>query len=240
MLMTPYQMLDTMLCKLYGLVDSSLFGLSQVPLMSVIFEKGFIFNWVKILSSNLTQEIRACREAPQDKPTRFLMSNYLFDMVCAFLHFQAMNIHWTIAHAPVHIYFCQLWVSRFKHFLYDICDKVMSPLHTFLCMHAPPQFLEEGCRALQGIGDQYVKKHHYYIQIYGLDDAPHFLPVFVPEVSYQIGVRGIASSVIGSCKKVWPTFPIKIGHYVLHNVTHAKVEVHGLETKFNEGIISTT
>lgn len=84
----------------------------------------------------------------------------------------------------------------------------MYPLHKFLFMHTTPQFLEEGHRALQGIGDWYVKKRHSYTRISGLNDTPHLLPMFVPnrlllkEITYEMGVRGITTSLIGSSKRV--------------------------------------
>ena len=34
---------------------------------------------------------------------------------------------------------------------------------------------------------------------------------------------------MGAPKKVWPTSPIKVGHHVIQNVAHVKVEEEGLE-----------
>jgi hypothetical protein len=84
----------------------------------------------------------------------------------------------------------------------------MSPLHTFLFMHTAPQFLEEGSKVLQGIGDLYVEKHQSYIRIYGLNDAPHFLPMFVSdrlllkEIACQTCIRGIMASLTVISKRV--------------------------------------
>lgn len=104
--------------------------------------------------------------------------------------------------------FDQLWDSRFKYCFYDIYEKVKWPLHTSLFMHALPQFFEKGRRWLEGIGDWYVDTYHYDIHIYGLNDASHMLPMFVPnrmlikEITYQTGVKGIAHTLGGGSEKL--------------------------------------
>lgn len=123
-----------------------------------------------------------------------------------------MNYHWTMTNPPVHIYFGKSWESRFKILFYDICDKLMMPLHTMLFSKTSPQFSEEGCRALQGMGDWYVEEYHSYICIYILNDTPPLLSFFIldrllaKEIEYQTGVRGIVTSLLVNSKKVCPTF----------------------------------
>ena len=60
--------------------------------MTTMIEKGAIFNWAKILSINMVKEVKACREAPFDKPIWFFMSTSLMDAVCSSFHFPAMNL----------------------------------------------------------------------------------------------------------------------------------------------------
>lgn len=87
----PYWLLATMLCRLYGLTDSSLFEISSVSLKATMIEEGEIFNWEEILSSNIVKEVKAWNEALYDKLVGFFMSTYLLDAVCSSLHFPTME-----------------------------------------------------------------------------------------------------------------------------------------------------
>ena len=49
------------------------------------------------------------------------------------------------------------------------------------------------------------------------------------EIAYQTGVKGIALVLASMSKKVWPTFPIRLGPYIITNVPHVHVEAQGLE-----------
>lgn len=106
-----------MLCRLYGSVDASLSELSWVLLMSAMIEEGEIFNWEEILSSNFTQQIRACREESPERLVGFFTLDFLLDVVCAVLPFHAMNFQWMIDHSPVHIYFFNYGIQGLDTFL---------------------------------------------------------------------------------------------------------------------------
>lgn len=77
--MDPYNLLATMLCRLYKDSNPSLFELSWAPLTVSIVEQGAIFNWVEILSRNVIKAIRETREAPQKRLVNF------FFYVCLFI-----------------------------------------------------------------------------------------------------------------------------------------------------------
>jgi hypothetical protein len=49
------------------------------------------------------------------------------------------------------------------------------------------------------------------------------------EVTYQLVIGGISKELKASQKKVWPTFPIKVGMFSLLDFNHSKVEVAALE-----------
>ena len=106
----------------------------------------------------------------------------------------------------------------------------MAPLHTSLFSQELPRNSTVGRRALQGIGDWYIKKYHSYIQIYSLNNTPDMFPKFVPnrlmlkEIAYQTGSKGIANSLAMGSKRIWPTFPINVGRYFLQNVGHDKAK----------------
>jgi hypothetical protein len=58
--------------------------------MVIVIEEGVLFNWVEILSSNMAQEIRACKEEPPDRSIVFFMSSYLLDTICSYFHLLAI------------------------------------------------------------------------------------------------------------------------------------------------------
>ena len=74
-LQAPYRMLTTMLCRLYNAMDDTSFEISWVLVMVEIVEKGLVFNSEEIMSSNLNQAVKACKEVSQDRPIEFSMSS---------------------------------------------------------------------------------------------------------------------------------------------------------------------
>jgi hypothetical protein len=65
--------------------------------------------------------------------------------------------------------------------------------------------------------------------------SPHALPRFLPdvlvcrEVAYQTILGGITKEMKVAHKRVWPTFPIQVGLFLLSNFGHTKVEASALE-----------
>ena len=54
-----YQLIATMMCRLYGKANCDVFFGMWVPLMFVVATQGIIFNWVSILSTSLRTNITA-------------------------------------------------------------------------------------------------------------------------------------------------------------------------------------
>jgi hypothetical protein len=67
----PYQLLETLICRLYGEEGSTHFNMEWVPIMHYVVEVGHIFNWAQILSPT---SLKLVREAPRLKKPSFYMS----------------------------------------------------------------------------------------------------------------------------------------------------------------------
>jgi hypothetical protein len=65
---------------------------------------------------------------------------------------------------------------------------------------------------MKDVADWYLGKYYTYIRVYGNTRAPHLLPCYVPdkllirEIAFQTMGTGITSLLLGSSKKLWPTF----------------------------------
>ena len=80
-----------MLCRLFGRKDPCHFHADWVPLLEEVSE-GNGFNWHKILSDNLTQEILNYKAAKsKGQPVSFYMSTYIMDAICFMTPFPLMN-----------------------------------------------------------------------------------------------------------------------------------------------------
>jgi hypothetical protein len=82
LLRLPYQYNATMICRLYGDLDSQKFKVSWVPLIHYIITFGSSFNWVDILSSTLAQKISVTKHMDLGKYPKIYISSHLKDMMC--------------------------------------------------------------------------------------------------------------------------------------------------------------
>ena len=80
-----------MMCRLYEKENTTHLSLSWVPIMHSVAE-GYYFDWAKILSDSLVQEIATYESLrAKGKPTQFFMSFYIMDVVCFMTPFQLMD-----------------------------------------------------------------------------------------------------------------------------------------------------
>ena len=69
-----------------------------------------------------------------------------------------------------------------------------------------------------------------YIRVFGSQAKPHVLPLYIPdkllarEVAYQISAEGVTQTLKRAKKHVWPSFPLQIGVYTLHDIKHVEKE----------------
>jgi hypothetical protein len=105
-----------MLCRLFGKKNPCHFPTEWVPLLEEASE-GYTFNWGKILSNNLAQEVSNYRVAKSKaQPVAFYMSAYIMDAVFFVTLFPSMNWSWNINFPePIHEYHSVLWEENAKN-----------------------------------------------------------------------------------------------------------------------------
>jgi hypothetical protein len=88
----PHIMYITMMmCRLYGKENTARFFLPWVPIIHTVAE-GYSFDWAKILSDSLVQEITIYHSLrAKGQPAQFFMSAYIMDVVCFMMPFLLMD-----------------------------------------------------------------------------------------------------------------------------------------------------
>jgi hypothetical protein len=80
-----------MMCRLYGKENIAHFFLPWEPIIHTVAE-GYSFDWEKILSDSLVQEIARYQSLrAKGKLTQFFMSAYIMDVVCFMTPFSLME-----------------------------------------------------------------------------------------------------------------------------------------------------
>ena len=114
----PYSLITSMLCKLYGLPNCSIFKDEWAPVAHHILTTGSSFPWASILSLELKNAIQSYQNATTRKKPNLFLSAFVIDVFCT--HFQYPNSGWIWAFPspPVPIYYSELWdtnyVTRFN------------------------------------------------------------------------------------------------------------------------------
>jgi hypothetical protein len=225
-----------MLCRLFGRKDPCHFHADWVPFLEEASE-GNGFNWHKILSDNLTQEILNYKAAKsKGQPTTFYMSAYIMDAICFMTPFPLMNWSWSIScPEPIHKYHSALWEENAKDAFYEVCHFIIIPMHKMFFGCEPPRISDAIIESLKAVADWFIEEIFSYIRVYGCSIPPHALPKFLPdrlvcrEVAYQIVKGGVGLELKALQKKSWPSFPVHIGKFSLSNLGHSKVEAESLE-----------
>jgi hypothetical protein len=231
-----YRYVAVMTCQLYGKEDTSHFFLAWVPLMFQVVE-GCYFNWAKMLSDSLTNQVTEYREQKENgKVSSFFMSMYIMDAICSMTPFPLTNWSWTpVEDEPIHVYHAKLWENKAENFAYEIFNWLMVPLHITIFGHLPPWISDSIVTNLSSIVDWYVESEFSYFRVFGAYVAPHVLPLFIPnklafrKVPQQMVIGGVSKELKGYSKKVWSLFPVRLNSYSLLDFGHAKAEVAALE-----------
>jgi hypothetical protein len=225
-----------MLCRLFGKKNPYHF-LAEWVLFLEEASKGYTFNWTKIFSDNLAQEVSNYRVAKYEvQPVAFYMSAFIMDALCVVTHFPLMNWSWNITcPKPIHEYHSFLWEANAKNAFYEICHFVVIPMHKMLYGCEPPRIFEPVSENLKAIVDWFVDENFSYVRVYGCSIPLHTLPKFLPdriilrEVAYQIVKGDIGIELKAAQKKSWPIFPVYVRKFSLLNLRHSKVEAEALE-----------
>jgi hypothetical protein len=236
-LLEPHYMYVAMMtCRLFGREDTSHFYISWVPLIFRVAE-GCSFNWAKILSDSLFNQITEYREQKAaGKPSSFFMSAYIMDVICSMTPFPLMNWAWSpTQEKTVHEYHDKLWENKANKFMYEIFNWVMVPLHIAIFGRSPPRISDSIAANLKGIADWYVEAEFSYFRVFGAIVPPFALPLFIPdklayrEIARQTVIGGVSKELKASSKRVWSFFPVRLNSYSLLDFGHAKAEAATLE-----------
>jgi hypothetical protein len=231
-----YKYVAMMTCRLYGKEDTSHFFLAWVPLMFRV-TKGSSFNWAKMLSDRLTNQVTEYREQKEKgKASSFFMSTYIMDIICSMTPFPLMTWSWTPTEdEPIHVYHAKLWENKAENFVYEIFNWVMVPLHVVIFGNLPPQISNNIVTNLSSIADWYVEEKFSYLRVFKASVPPHALPFFILDkltchkVARKTVIGCVSKELKGYSKKVWPSFPVHFNSYSLLDFWHAKAEAAALE-----------
>jgi len=232
-LCSPYCYAGIMMCRLWGLHDSSNFTIEMVPLMESACNSE-IMDWATILSDKLATavlEFRSKISVTERIIPPFYYSAYILDTLCFNSEFPILGWKWTPQEStPIHIYHQKLWKSDYRHHLYQICNGFMLPIHHSIFDRPAPKISYQAGIDLISIGRWFGEENFTYVRIFGSQANPHVLPLYVPdkllarEIAYQITSEGVAQTLKNKKKQVWPSFPLRCGVFALHDYKHAEKE----------------
>jgi hypothetical protein len=122
-----------------------------------------------------------------------------------------------------------------KDLFYEICNYVVVSIHITIYGCPPPSISDHIVANLGKIADWYIEEHFSYIKVFRCSVPPHALPMFLPnqlvcrEVAHQTVLGGLRKDLKAVQKKVWSTFPLQIGMFLLLDFGHLKVDVASLK-----------
>lgn len=205
-LASPYCYTGIMMCRLWGLHDSTNFTIEMVPLMEAACNST-IMDWATILSDKLAKavlEFRNKTSISERIVPPFYYSAYILDTLCFNSEFPVLGWRWTPQDpTAIHIYHQKLWKSSYKHHLYQVCNGFMVPIYYSIFDKPIPKISYQAGIDLTAVGSWFGEEKFTYIRVFGRQAEPHVLNLYIPdkllarEISYQI----IAESVTQTLKK---------------------------------------
>jgi hypothetical protein len=210
----PYQYLVAILCKLYGEPNATQFSLKFIPLIYFCTDVGISFNWVDILSKNITSSISTVAQAKPGTFPSFHMSSSLLDIMCTTHRYSNMGWIWFSFNASIHICCKVLWEHKYHIEYQIICEKFLAPLYEFIFCATPPCMIYKSIEVIRIIGEWYLMEHGTYIGVYDAMNLPHLLPQFVPDklvlhkVAYPTIIHGVGGILYMFNKAIWPSLPL--------------------------------
>ena len=98
-----YQIIISLIFRIYGHKDAKIFMDSWVSSIFYIASQGKTFNLGTILLSNLNQTIKKLQDSKYDSSYEFYMSLYLLDAICVGQHFPGMNLRLLLGEPIIHV-----------------------------------------------------------------------------------------------------------------------------------------
>ena len=103
----------------------------------------------------------------------------------------------------------------------------MVPIHYSIFYQPIPKISYLASFDLPVVASWFGEESFTYIRVYGSQAKPHVLPLYVPdkllarEISYQIMAESVTQTLKKEKKRGWPSFPLRIGVFTLHDFKHA-------------------
>ena len=108
---------------------------------------GDSFNWVKIVSCNLRDEIEKYQKTLSSANLNFYMSWFFMDAFCVYSPFLTLNWFQKEEFLPINIYLSNIWEDKFIPQVYELCDLFIGSMYfKFFKVDAPA--LSKGAREL--------------------------------------------------------------------------------------------
>ena len=238
-LASPYCYAGIMMCRLWGLHDSSNFTIEMVPLMEAAVNS-VIMDWATILSDKLATAVLDFRNQTiisERKIPPFYYSAYILDTLCFNSEFPVLGWRWMSQDPnPIHIYHQKLWKTSYKHHLYQICNGFMLPIYYSIFDKPIPKISYQASFDLTSVGIWFGEEKFTYIRVFGSQAKPHVLPLYIPdkllarEIAYQITAESTTLTLKKEKKRGWPSFPLRCGLYTLHDLKHADKEAAKIQS----------
>lgn len=105
--------------------------------------------------------------------------------------FPKYDWEWKKSSSPFHVYYLDLWETRYKYEFMRICNNFLIPLQAILTCEPTPCMSQDAMNAISKMGDWYVSSSSVYICIYGsMKEPPQVLHYALDnrvllEISYQ-------------------------------------------------------
>ena len=100
----PYNLLEVMLCRFYGVDNCSYFEIEWDPLAHHITTTGQVFNWAHIFLITLQDALAQEQNSLATRNPKFYLSAYLMNIMCTSFAYHSMDWNWTREKPPIHIY----------------------------------------------------------------------------------------------------------------------------------------
>jgi hypothetical protein len=213
-----------------------------MPLVYTVAISGTSFNWVAIISKQLSTCIRQDQTLKEGETLSFYMASYLLDVICARTIFLGMNLNWNSSELPVHVYFNILWENTYKKSYSLIYDQFIACIYSLLFRKECPRLSGEAKKVISKVGHWYLDECETYIRVFGTTRAPHLLPIYVldrlvlGEICYQTILQGYNATLVKDKKWAFIPYRFRIGFHMVKETVHAKKEgLSQLEFWFQTG-----
>lgn len=131
---------------------------------------------------------------------------------------------------PIHVYYLELWDTKYKYNFENLCNNLISPLISMLSCKTTPCMSKWARKVIWNIGDWYVSSEGVYFRIHASTKSPHLLPHYVSnklvllEFAYHTYVTCFGAATLRNNKIPWPKFPLQFGSHKIESMKQVEVE----------------